>query len=82
MLVNMGLMAATLNDLAIEASSEQTTAFGFPNLERDEIPTCGDPGFNQACTRSGRINTPLKNTRMKVSLKLLTPCTQNYSLTS
>ncbi|KAI0111238.1 beta-lactamase/transpeptidase-like protein [Nemania sp. FL0031] len=50
----------TFNDLAAELGSYQASAFGFPTLESDDIPTCGIPGVNRICTRSEMFSYLLK----------------------
>ncbi|KAI0537084.1 beta-lactamase/transpeptidase-like protein [Xylaria digitata] len=42
----------TFNDLGAALGSPQAAAFGFPTLEKSQIPTCGATGANRTCTRS------------------------------
>ncbi|KAI0509418.1 beta-lactamase/transpeptidase-like protein [Xylaria bambusicola] len=42
----------TYNDLGAELDFAQAAAFGFPVLEKPEIPICGAPGTNRTCTRT------------------------------
>ncbi|KAI3321865.1 beta-lactamase/transpeptidase-like protein [Xylariaceae sp. AK1471] len=50
----------TLNDLSAELDSAQALAFGFPALNKTEIPVCGIPGVNRVCTRSELFTYLLK----------------------
>ncbi|KAI1365730.1 beta-lactamase/transpeptidase-like protein [Xylaria arbuscula] len=50
----------TYNDLGAEFDSTQAAAFGFPVLEKTQIPTCGAPGTNRTCTRSELLSYLLK----------------------
>ncbi|KAF2973099.1 hypothetical protein GQX73_g677 [Xylaria multiplex] len=42
----------TFNELGAALDSTQAAAFGFPTLEKSQVPTCGATGANRTCTRS------------------------------
>ncbi|KAI0965732.1 beta-lactamase/transpeptidase-like protein [Xylaria arbuscula] len=49
----------TYNDLAVEFGAE-AEAFGFPTLNKTDIPICGAPGTNRTCTRGELFSYLLK----------------------
>ena len=60
-LANENVALATYNDLGAEYDSAQAAALGFPVLGKTQVPTCGAPGVNRTCTRSGTRTQPRSN---------------------
>ncbi|KAI1275611.1 beta-lactamase/transpeptidase-like protein [Xylaria sp. FL0933] len=50
----------TGNEIATELDSAQVRAFGFPTLDKAQIPICGVPGTNRTCTRAELFSYLLK----------------------